>query len=305
MDGVQDLFINILAAVIVFLAGVGTRGLVGFVRSWRGRAFWGRRILRGRTYLFIGAFTRFNDLEPSGFIGLGDSHAVHELATTLGRLGSSFRIAYASRISDGQLRKNLILLGLDEVNTLTPGVFEKVGSGFRVDVPTMAIEDRITGESYSAEWEVDLPHEQPTRDFDPSWFFTVGSDGVRTIRKFRADYGILIRGQNPYSLDHSLIVMAGIYGFGTWAAARLPLDSEFLSRCEGLRNFECLFKVEVQQDQIIATSIVMLRPLPTLTTRLDPPPIVRPRTSDHSERPAPCAPARNPQGSTADDVRGH
>ena len=101
MDGIHDLVINILAAVIVFLAGVGTRGLLSFVRSWRGRAFWGRKLLRGRTYLFMGAFTRFNHLEPSSFIGLGDSHAVHELATSLGKHGSSFQIAYASRISDG------------------------------------------------------------------------------------------------------------------------------------------------------------------------------------------------------------
>src|SRR6188508_434252 len=105
--------------------------MLGRVRSRRGRRFWGAQIIRGRTYLFLGSFPRFNYLEPSGFIGLGDSHAVHELATMLGMYGASFDIAYASKMVDGQQRENIILVGLDEVNSLIPVVFERIGSGFR------------------------------------------------------------------------------------------------------------------------------------------------------------------------------
>jgi hypothetical protein len=304
VDSVQDLVINIVAAVIVFVAGVGARSLLGYVRSWRGRAFWGRKMLRGRTHLFVGVFNRFNHLEPSGFIGGGDSHAVHELATALGRLGSSFKIAYASHVSDGQMRENLILLGLDQVNSLTSRLFSKINCGFRIDVDAMTIVDQSTGETYGAEWEVDPPEDSTLREFDASWFISVGPDGERYIRRFRTDYGLLIRGQNPFAPDRSLVLMAGLYGFGTWAAARLPLDPHFQRRCAGLHNFECLFRVEVHQGQILATSIVCLRPLPTLPKPFSVP-STDPVPTDHSGPPIPCAPGDSLPIATADDRSEH
>jgi hypothetical protein len=303
MDSFQDLLINIVAAVIVFVAGVGARGLLGYIRSWRGRAFWGRKMLRGRTYLFIGTFARLNHLEPSGFVGAGDSHAVHELATTLGRLGSSFKIVYASHVSDGQQLENLILLGLDEVNSLTSRVFERIGSGFRVDVDAMTIVDRDTGETYGAEW--DGMQGSALADAGPGWSGLVDPNGVVNGRGLRADYGLLIRGQNPFAPDRALVVMAGVYGYGTWAAARLPLDPDFQKRCVGLGNFECLFRVEVHQDQILATSIVSLRPLPTPPAPLSSPVPAQRRPDVHSEPPAPCAPGDSPPAAMADDHAGH
>lgn len=141
----QDLVINVVAASIVFVFGVVTREVLGFLHSWRGRSFWGRRLIRGKTFLFIGTFTRFNYLEPSSFIGLGDSRALHEVAATLGKHGASFEIAYASRISGGQLRENMILLGLEETNSLTAGLLQRLGSGFRVNTEEMTITDLHTG----------------------------------------------------------------------------------------------------------------------------------------------------------------
>ena len=264
MDGVEDLVINIVAAVIVFVCGVGARELLSFARSWRGRVFWGRKLLRGRTVLFQGAFTRFNHLEPSSFIGIGDNHAVQQLAKTLGQLGARFDVAYASQISDGQHRENLILVGSDEVNSLTPSVFDKIGSGFRVNIDAMTIEDVATGDSYASVWESEPMDGPADRDLDESWFISIASDGTRTARRFLVDYGILVRGQNPFAPQRALIVIAGLYGFGTWAGATLPLDPGFLRRCAGLRNFECLYRVEVHQGQLLATSIVALRSLPEI-----------------------------------------
>ncbi|MFI7546565.1 hypothetical protein [Actinoplanes sp. NPDC049599] len=262
MHSVQDLAVNIVAAILVFGFGVSARGVLGRVRSRRGRKFWGAQIIRGRTYLFLGSFPRFNYLEPSGFIGLGDSHAVHELATTLGMYGASFDIAYASKLVDGQQRENIILVGLDEVNSLIPVVFARIGSGFRVDPAAMTVEDLESGELYSPEWEEDILHGDSTRDFDDSWSIAVGPDGKRCARRFRVDYGILIRATSPFAADRKIFVIAGIYGFGTWAGARLPLDEHFLRMCARHDDFECLYRVEVHQNQLLTISVVALRDLP-------------------------------------------
>ena len=265
----------------------------------------GRRLLRGRTCLFLGAFTRFNHLEPSSFIGLGDNHAVHELATKLGRFGASFDIAYTSRMTEGQQRENMILVGLDEVNSLTPSVLEKVGSGFRANVESMTIEDVRTGRRYSSDWDLDLLEGTPVRDFDEGWFISVGVNGGRTARRFRADYGVLVRGQNPFAPRRTLLVIAGIYGFGTWAGAQLPFDEEFLRRCAGYRNFECLYRVEVHKGQLLDTSIVMLRSLPELPVGVGRPVLSRFRhPGARSGLPPPYGPGGIPRGATVDDPPG-
>ena len=70
------------------------------------------------------------------------------LTTTLGHLGARLDIAYASQLADDRHWENLILVGSDEVNSLTPSVFDKIGSGYRVDIDAMTIEDTATGDSH-------------------------------------------------------------------------------------------------------------------------------------------------------------
>src|SRR6185437_3394610 len=148
---IEELVVNIFAAIVVFALGVGARSAVSYIRSRRGRRFWGRHIIGGRTRLFLGSFDRDYILEPSGFVGLGDNHALYELATELGRLGVFFEIAYASRLMDNQHRENLILLGFGDVNSLAPIVLAKIGTGFVVDVDDMTITDTQTRKVYETE----------------------------------------------------------------------------------------------------------------------------------------------------------
>ncbi|BBH70614.1 hypothetical protein ACTI_72990 [Actinoplanes sp. OR16] len=298
----RDLLINIAAAVVVFVAGAISRELLGHFKARHDRAFWGRRLLRGRTNLFIGSFTRLNHLEPSGWVGGGDVRALQCLTSTLDRNGADFEVAYASRISEEQLHENIILLGLDETNSLAVGMFERLGSGFRMNAETMTITDLPTGEIYRPEWDVnELNGADPRLDYDGSWFITAGSDGTQVARRFRTDYGVLVRAENPFAPGRTLIMMAGIYGFGSWRAAQLPRDEEFLRRCAGLRNFECLFRVEVQQGQLLATSILVLRPLPGIRTDPGSPALSRePSGEGHSGSPPPYGPPDSPRGARTD-----
>ena len=126
----------------------------------------------------------------------------------------------------------------------------------------MTIEDLESGEIYSPEWEEDVLQGDSGRDLDGSWSIGVGPDGKRSARRFRVDYGILIRAASPFAPDRRLFVLAGIYGFGTWAGARLPLDEHFLRLSARYDDFECLYRVEVHQNQLLAISVVALRDLP-------------------------------------------
>jgi hypothetical protein len=260
---IEELVVNIFAAIVVFALGVGARSAVSYIRSRRGRRFWGRHIIGGRTRLFLGSFDRDYILEPSGFVGLGDNHALYELATELGRLGVFFEIAYASRLMDNQHRENLILLGFGDVNSLAPIVLAKIGTGFVVDVDDMTITDTQTRKVYETEWEEYRLAENQLPAFGDGWSIVAKGED-RFARRLRADYGVLIRTRSPFRPDRTLVVIAGIYGYGTWAGARLPLDEEFLRQCEDLDGFglECLYRVEILQGQLIATSVEELRSIP-------------------------------------------
>jgi hypothetical protein len=259
---VKDLIINLVAAIIVFASGILTREFLHFIHVRQGRTFWGRRMLRSRLLLFVGEFPRFNHLEPSGMLGLGDVHAVHEMTTGLAALRSSFEIVYSSQVAEGQHREDMILLGGTEVNTLTLPILEKVGSNFRLDNDAMTITDGRTQKVYGTEWDVDPLDGASGRDFDHSWFISTDAEGARVARRFRTDYGILVRGRNPFARERRLVMICGIYGFGTWAGARLPFDDEFLRRIRDLDYFECLFRVQVHQRQLLKTDIEVLRALP-------------------------------------------
>ncbi|WP_305782528.1 hypothetical protein [Symbioplanes lichenis] len=285
MGDLRDLAINLAAAVIAFGSGIVTREIFRLQRSRRGRAFWGRRMLTSRTLLFVGEFPRFNHLEPSGMVGLGDYHALHELTTGLAAFGSSFGIAYASQITDGQPRENIIVLGGTDVNSLTSTVLDKVGSHFRLDDKVMVMVDERTGTTYRAEWDVDPLDGSGRHDLDHSWFISTDAEGARVALRFRTDYGILVRSQNPFAPDKMVLLICGVYGFGTWAGARLPFDDDFLATVAPLDNFECLFRVQVHQRQLLKTDIVALRPLPRTRAREPRLSLLRRRASRSGSRP--------------------
>ena len=262
MGDVRDLVINLLAAMIAFVSGALTRELYRLTRSRRGRAFWGKRMLGSRTVLFVGEFPRFNHLEPSGLVGLGDFHAVHEMTDGLAALNSSFEVAYASQATDGQYRENMIMLGGTEVNSLTATILDKTGSTFRLDNDAMTLTDTRSQVTYGTEWDIDLLDGSSQHDFDHSWFISTSAEGGRIARRFRTDYGMIIRSHSPFAPEKSLVLICGIYGFGTWAGARLPFDADFLRDIRGFDSFECLYRVQVHQRQPLKTDILVLRALP-------------------------------------------
>uniref|UniRef100_UPI001B8033F4 hypothetical protein n=1 Tax=Actinoplanes subtropicus TaxID=543632 RepID=UPI001B8033F4 len=195
---------------------------------------------------------------------LGDFHAVHEMTDGLAALNSSFEVAYASQASDGQYRENMIMLGGTEVNSLTSTILDKTGSTFFIDNDAMTLTDTRSPVTYGTEWDIDSLDGSSQRDFDHSWFISTDAEGTRVARRFRTDYGIMIRSRSPVAPKRGLVLICGVYGFGTWAGARLPFDKDFLREIRGFDSFECLFRVQVHQRQPLKTDILVLRALPSV-----------------------------------------
>ena len=242
MDQVVNLGIGVAASGVSFVLGVMLRTFVDNYRVRRSRAFWGRGIGDGRTVILLGSFSEElitssvhrsgSDFEPSGIVGLGDARAAHELAAYFSRLGVSAQIAYANSPLAGLGKSNIVLLGAEETNPLVKGPFADVTHTFRYDTSLpMTLHDEQKHESYKAELTGD---------------------------QIAVDYGTLIRARNPYAPEHTLVMIGGIYGFGTWGGVRLLNDKRFLKRCAQLsgksRNgdsfdLECVYRVHVHQRE--------------------------------------------------------
>jgi hypothetical protein len=245
-----NLGVGIAASGISFALGIMLRTFTDNYRARRSRAFWGRGIGSGKTIILLGSLTdeliaRTPEFEPTGVVGLGDARAAHELAVYFNRLGVTANIAYANSPLAGQGRSNIILLGAEEANPLIRGAFDGVASTFRYETSLpMKLHDGLRKKTYAAE---------------------LTSGGQVAV-----DYGTLIRTRNPYAPEHTLVMIGGIYGFGTWGGVRLLNDKRFIKQCASLAEkskngnvfgLECVYSVHVHQGEPEFVQALEVRPM--------------------------------------------
>lgn len=252
MGQIVNLGVGVAASGISFVLGVMLRTFVDAYRTRRSRVFWGRGISGGKIVILLGSFSdeliarsvNRSDFEPTGLVGLGDARAAHELAAYFARLGVRAEIAYATSPLAGHGRSNIVLLGAEEVNPLIKGAFSGIASTFRFNTSLpMTLQDGLRNELYEP---------------------TLSGDQV-TI-----DYGTLIRARNPYAPDRTLVMIGGVYGFGTWGGVRLLSDKRFLKQCALLSGrsangksfeLECVYRVHVHQGEPEFVTPLEIRPL--------------------------------------------
>jgi hypothetical protein len=252
----MDLFVNlgigIAASGISFVLGIMLRTITDNYRIRRSRDFWGKGIGSGKIIILLGSFadklTQSDPtspaFEPTGVVGLGDARAAHELAVYFTRLGVAADIAYANSPLAGQGKSNIVLLGAEETNPLVKGAFDGVVSTFRYETSQpMTLHDGLRNKSYVAK---------------------LAGDQVAI------DYGTLIRARNPYAPEHTLVMIGGIYGFGTWGGVRLLNDKRFIKQCALLSgrskagdafDIECVYRVRVHQGEAEFVTPLDIRPL--------------------------------------------
>jgi hypothetical protein len=124
---------------------------------------------------------------------------------------------------------------------LAKDVVERIAPGFRfgnAENHKIAIRDDRTGMLYRPELEA-------------------GSQAVLL------DYGIIARTANPLSPSKSVLLVAGSFGFGTWAALRYVMSKSFLEDplVRTGRPVECLIETDVLRASPQAIRRVVLREL--------------------------------------------
>jgi hypothetical protein len=149
---------------------------------------------------------------------------VAEVIRELG--GSSSAVASANELTGDRLSANLILIGGPYANRASREVLSRLHTRYRFGTPIwydISIRDSATGYRYTPK---------------------------RKGLQLRSDHGIAIRTANPFNPGKKVLVLAGSFGAGTYAAAsfmanpRLLKDIPFIG--EG-RDFEVLVEIDVAQ----------------------------------------------------------
>lgn len=252
MSSISDLGTNLVASGLAFLFGISIRSIVHYLRTYRSRHFWGAGVRKGRTVLCLGSFKasdlgpymKVEEFEPSGLAGLGDAKALHELTSMLSKMGIYIHMSYSDSPLSGETRENLVLLGGDQVNDLVV-VTRQTGT--------------VSNLEYKLPEPVTLP--EPATLYDR--FTEISYKAQRENGQITVDYGRLIRSTNPYNPDRTLVMISGIYGYGTLGGVRLLSDKHFLKKCAELKVFdlECVFEVRVVRGEPEIVRPVVLRPL--------------------------------------------
>ncbi|HEY8983780.1 MAG TPA: hypothetical protein VIU15_29910 [Streptomyces sp.] len=248
-DGaLQDLLVNLSSASLAFAAGRSFNRLRDLWHFRDTRGFWKpftAHDMKMVTSIFIQE--EHYIWERSGLVGVGDVLAINELRQQLQRTGvRHLPLTPSHQLTGMELRGNLILVGGPHSNRVTAEVVQRLPLTYTfgpADRHDARITDSRTGEVASPEFD---------------------SDGQLCV-----DLGLLIRAANPFQPDRHIVVLAGSFGFGTTAAARLLSDPDFLNHplVSGGSPFEAAFSVEVVSGEPQRITLKGIRRLDTAAGR--------------------------------------
>jgi hypothetical protein len=225
MNIASDLAINLLATFIgVVIAWIWDRVRKGF-RLWPLKKIWGA-YAEDRPRVIVGRYLENKQFEPTGFLGVGDAIAISELRNLFTRLnGQDLEILYSDQVSGDVLKENLILVGGPEFNLITREVMDRLKTSIRFGNPRLN--------------EIAFHDTCDNRVLAPK----VNSISGEVIK----DYGLVVRAKNPFAPEKWVTVIAGSFGFGSWAGARYAASGEMAKRKEiaGKKEYELLVECEV------------------------------------------------------------
>jgi hypothetical protein len=217
--------VNLVSALIGFGGGRTFQLTRSHLRLRKARRFW-KDFAAERSHVIIGRFHEFDGFEPSGLIGVGDAAALGELEGFFDRLQfPRLSLGNSGDATGNDLKQNLVLLGGPDANEISKQVAEKIPSTIRFGNPLRH--------------EISMFDSQSGRVFTPKQT----SDGQRVS----LDYGLIYKVPNPFSPDYSLVLVAGSFGYGTWAGIQYITSPAFLDdhSIESTPYFELLIETDV------------------------------------------------------------
>jgi hypothetical protein len=211
-----NISIGLLTTLLGYIVGRIWQKFSDQIPSRRTRKLWGALLADGLQLVVSRLESTF---DPAGMVGGGDALALREISSHLASAGvKKLEIVYVDENSLDR-DKNLILLGGPDTNAVTKEALEKIKPGVQIFNPRIS------------------PME--VRDLVPN--ANTGRSGtIRRRRRYAArpdlDYGIIVRARNPFYPRKWLVIIAGAYGYGSWAGAILMSDDNFLKRCNELNK---------------------------------------------------------------------
>jgi hypothetical protein len=286
---------GLVSTLVAFILGLGWQWLRHLVTHFRARRFW-RSLLRGELTVVLGRFRDLPDFEASGVVGAGDNIALSSLTGYFSRIGfRRFTVYYNDQLGWSELtetsplRKNLILIGGPDANSLTRAVLQRLALGIEfLEVTARYLEEcgdelprreapgevaaqparpgwpsgsHRLGPAAAAGWRIPV-----FRDLDGGRIHAPIMEGTEVHR----DCGVVIRTRNPFDLEKEVLILCGCYGYGTWGAAEFIQSAEFLRRVPRYsRYLECVMSVDVLREAPQQVEVEVLRSL--VTARLSDP----------------------------------
>ena len=227
-----EIGVNLVSAAIGAIIGGSWAYLAGRFKYRRHRAFW--RFLKEPTVFVVGDLApdvllntlpdklksvvngpqdwqlivetirdHLNTQEVSGLAGRGDLDAIVRMVAKLAsmRLPAKTPVLHPSRVRDRRTQ-NLVLIGGNDANSLTNDAARRMGCHLEAltnDKGRNIIRDSRLGKDYEVN-----PNSEPGVNGEP----------------VPVDYGILVRGRNPYNPDREVLLIAGAHGLGVARGGR-------------------------------------------------------------------------------------
>ena len=240
MDILRDIGVNIVVALIGFGIGWIWQRLRQWTKLRRARRFW-RPFVTGGLQVVVGRF-EFTQFQTPGCLGVGDAMGLAELRAYLESLGlRDFAVSYADCLDGDSLKTNLILIGGPQPNAISKEVITKINSTFRFGDSARIgspIYDSLTGQPYA-------PVTKPNSG------------------EILMDYGLILKASNPFAPSKQVLLIAGCFGYGTWAGVRFAISKEFVTNqivAEG-KPLECVIETDILRGTPQDIRLRDLRPL--------------------------------------------
>lgn len=254
MSVVSQVLVGLLTIFIGFALGFTWQVTRRRLLYWRARRFW-RPFISKDLRIVVGRFDKeFHAFEASGVVGVGDMQAAAEVVSFfddlgLRRLGSSIDIVYHDQLAGDQYGANLVCIGGPDSNIVTTEILNEINHTIEIGDRarnTIEMKDNQTGNIYFPKTEDDR-----------------GGKPVVIV-----DHGLLVQAPNPFDPRHKVMIVAGSYGYGTWAGVKLARSPQFLRSQPGPNGsgIECLYETKILREIPQQPRIILLREISPQST---------------------------------------
>jgi hypothetical protein len=246
---INQIGLGILTAFVCFIAAEGWRRALKTIHMRHARGFW-QNFAQGNARIIVPRFyghIKFKH-EQIGLIPCGTSNAITELQVELRTLKiPEPSVSYADRILDGDdLKAHLILFGGPSSHKLMKETLARLKTGWQFQKKPDGVNvicDIKSGHMYESKIRQDLYE-----------------NGLEEVG---LDYALLFKTTNPFSKKHTLLHVAGLHDYGTWAAVRFLLTKEFKHHplVAQEKCVEALIEVDVLQGSPQGIKLIAIREL--------------------------------------------